>query len=142
MDALTIFRRNGMPIELTLLGGTLILAIVNIFAAAQVKTRQYGTTWNMGARDEALPPISPLGGRLARAQANLFETLPLFAAALLGAVAAQRLGWKTELGAHLYFWARVVYLPLYAAGIPKVRTLVWMVSMAGLLLIIWALMLG
>lgn len=131
-----------MPIELTLLGATLILALVHIFAAAQVKTRQYGTTWNMGARDETLPPISPLGGRLARAQANLFETLPLFAAAVLGAIAADRLGWKTELGAHLYFWSRVIYLPLYAAGIPKLRTLVWMMGIVGLVLVIWALLIG
>lgn len=131
-----------MPIELTLLGGTLLLALVHIFAAVRVKTQQYGTSWNMGARDEAMPPLSPLAGRLARAQANLYETLPLFAAALLGAVAANRLGWKTEIGAHLYFWARLVYLPVYAAGVPKVRTLIWLVSVAGLVLILSALLLG
>ncbi|PTQ12813.1 hypothetical protein CLG96_01305 [Sphingomonas oleivorans] len=131
-----------MPIEFTLLGATLILALVHILAAIRVKTQQYGVKWNMGARDEALPPLSPLGGRLARAQANLFETLPLFIGALLGAHAVGRLGWKTELGAHLYFWARLVYLPVYAAGIPRLRTAIWSVSVAGLLLIIWALLFG
>lgn len=131
-----------MPVEFTLLGASLVLAIVHLLAAAQVKTKQYGATWNMGARDETLPPISPLGGRLARAQANLLETLPLFIGALLGAAFLNRLGWKTELGAHLYFWGRLVYLPLYAMGIPKVRTIVWMISAIGLLLTIWALMFG
>jgi uncharacterized MAPEG superfamily protein len=35
-------------------------------------------------------------------------------------------------GAHLYFWARLAYLPVYAAGITGLRTLVWVISMAGI----------
>ena len=120
-----------MPVELTLLGATLVLAVVQIGLTGHFRTRQYGTQWNVGARDEEMPPLDPLPGRLARAQANLFETLPLFAAALLGAVAAGHLGAKTMLGAHLYFWGRVVYVPLYAAGIPLVRTIVWMIATTG-----------
>ena len=131
-----------MPVELTLLGATLLLALVQILAAAQARTRQYGTRWNMGARDEEMPPLNPLAGRLLRAQANLFETLPLFAAGLLGAAVASRLGWKTQLGAHLYFWGRLAYLPLYAAGVPVVRTAAWGVATVGLLFVLWALLLG
>ena len=128
--------------ELTLLGATLMLALVQILAAAQVRTRQYGTRWNMGARDEAMPPLGLLAGRLLRAQANLFETLPLFIGALLGAVAAGRLGWKTELGAHLYFWGRLAYVPLYAFAVTGVRSLAWGVATLGLLLMIAALLFG
>ncbi|MBB4633011.1 MAPEG family protein [Sphingosinicella soli] len=131
-----------MPIELYLLGAAVVLGLVHVLWAVNVKTAQYGTQWNMGARDAEMPPLTPLAGRLARAQANFFETFPLFAAVLLAAVAADRLGWKTELGAHLYLWARLIYLPLYAAGIPKVRTLVWLVSLAGLVLVLSALFLG
>jgi uncharacterized MAPEG superfamily protein len=131
-----------MPIELYLLGGTLLLALVHILWAGNVRTRQYGKAWNVGARDEQMPPLAPLPARLLRAQHNLFETLPLFIGAVLGAVAAGRLGWKTEMGAHLYFWGRIVYLPLYAAGIPVVRTIVWTISLLGLLLVIAGLLLG
>jgi uncharacterized MAPEG superfamily protein len=127
---------GGLPIEIVLLAATLLLAIVNLFWAAQARTKQYGKTWNMGARDEALPPIEPLPGRLLRAQANLMETLPLFAAAVLAATAVGRLGTLTAWGAHLYFFGRLIYLPLYAMGTPVVRTLVWMVAMAGLLMVI------
>jgi uncharacterized MAPEG superfamily protein len=132
----------GLPVELFLLGCTLLLAIVQLFWAAHARTKQYGSRWNMGARDELLPPLEPLPGRLLRAQANLMETLPLFAAAVLAAAVAGRLGCKTTLGAHLYFFGRLVYLPLYAAGVPVVRTLVWGVAMAGLLLVIAGLLLG
>jgi len=127
---------DGLPIEIVLLAATLILAIVNLFWAANARTKQYGVEWNMGARDEALPPLQPLPGRLLRAQANLMETLPLFAAAVLAATVVGRLGALTAWGAHLYFFGRLVYLPLYAAGIPRIRTLVWMVSLLGLLLVI------
>jgi uncharacterized MAPEG superfamily protein len=127
---------DGLPIEIVLLAATLLLAIVNLFWAAQVRTKQYGTKWNMGARDETLPPIAPLPGRLLRAQANLMETLPLFAAAVLAATAVGRLGQLTGWGAHLYFFGRLIYLPLYAMGTPVVRTAVWMASMVGLLMVI------
>ncbi|WP_076072282.1 MAPEG family protein [Sphingomonas montana] len=131
-----------MPIELTLLALTVLLGAVHILATAHVRTKQYGVAWNMGARDAAMPEPAPLVGRLARAQANFFETFPLFAVALLGAVVAGRLGWKTEVGAHLYFWARVAYLPVYAAGIPKLRTAIFGVSFLGFVLVVAALLFG
>ena len=131
-----------MKIEYIMLGATLALALVNILWAGNVRTKQYGTEWNMGARDAEMPPLNPLAGRLLRAQANLYETLPLFIAALLGAAMLDRFGWKTEVGASLYFVGRLIYLPLYAAGIPKIRTLIFGVSLVGLILCWWALMFG
>lgn len=131
-----------MKLEYIMLGATLALALVNILWAGNARTRQYGTDWNMGARDEDMPPLNPLAGRLLRAQANLYETLPLFIAAVLGAALLDRLGWKTEVGASLYAVGRMIYLPLYAAGIPKIRTMVFAVSLAGLILCWWAMMFG
>ena len=87
-----------------------------------------------------MPPLSPIADRLGRAQANLFETLPLFIAAVLIAHAAGVHSGRTVLGAELYFWGRVVYLPLYAFGVPQVRSLVWLVSLFGLLMIVAAIL--
>ena len=131
-----------MAIELYLLGATLILALVQILLTAHFRTRQYGTKWNTGPRDETLPPLETLPARFQRAQANLFETLPLFVGALLGAAYADRLGLLTNIGAHLYFFGRLVYLPLYATGVRYIRTLVWMVATLGLVLVIAGLMFG
>jgi uncharacterized MAPEG superfamily protein len=125
-----------MTTELTLLTWTLILALVQIFAAAGARTRQFGAKWNAGPRDEALPPLNPLAGRLVRAQANLFETLPLFAAAVIIAHVAGREGGLTAVGAWLYLVGRVVYLPLYALGVPVVRSIVWGIAFLGLVLIL------
>lgn len=131
-----------MRIELTLLGATLVLALVQILITAHLRTRQYGLKWNAGARDEAMPPLDPLPARMQRAQTNLFETLPLFIGAVLAAAVAGRLGLKTEIGAHLYFWGRLLYVPLYAAGVPVVRSLVWMAATLGLVLVIVGFLFG
>ena len=125
-----------MTTELSVLAWGCVLALVHIFAAAQVKTRQYGTSWNMGARDEELPPPNPLVGRLTRAQANFFETFPLVIAAILIVQAAGLNSKWTAIGAMVWLGARVIYLPLYAMGVPMVRTLVFMASLVGLLMIL------
>ncbi len=125
-----------MNTELTVLAWGCVLAIVHIFAAVRVKTRQYGTKWNMGARDEELPPPRPMVGRLARAQANFFETFPIAAAAILMVVVTGRTGPLTEIGAILWLAARVIYLPLYAAGVPVVRTAVFLASIVGIALVL------
>lgn len=125
-----------MTDELTVLAWGCVLAFVHIFAAVRVKTRQYGTKWNMGARDEALPPPDPIVGRLARAQANFFETFPIFAAAAL-IVAVAHLGDRwTAAGAWIWLAARVVYLPLYGMGVPVVRTIAFLVSVAAIALVL------
>ena len=121
-----------MTTELTMAAWTLVLAFVQIMAFDVVRTRQYGSKWNVGPRDAEMPPLSPVGERLRRAQDNLFETLPLFLGAVLIAHVAGRTSEMTALGAQIYFWARVAYLPLYALGVPVVRSLVWLVSIVGL----------
>ncbi|HYJ82125.1 MAG TPA: MAPEG family protein [Allosphingosinicella sp.] len=125
-----------MTTELEILAWGCILALVHIFAAVRFKTRQYGTKWNIGARDEELAPPEPIVGRLARAQANFFETFPIFiAAVLIVSVAGLEDRW-TALGAWLWLGARIVYLPLYAFGVPVVRTLAFLVSVAGIALVL------
>ncbi|SFR81494.1 MAPEG family protein [Sphingomonas jatrophae] len=129
-----------MRIELVLLGWALVLALVHIFVAGHFKTRQYGAKWNTGARDEVLPAPQPLVGRLMRAQANYYETLPIFIGAVLAATVANRLDGTTALGAHIWFWGRVIYLPLYAAGVPVVRSIVFIISLVGLVMILYRLL--
>jgi uncharacterized MAPEG superfamily protein len=131
-----------MNIELTMLAWGCVLALVHIFAAVRVKTRQYGTKWNVGARDEELPPPQPLVGRLARAQANFFETFPIAAAAILIVSVADRTDQWTAIGAVTWLGARILYLPLYAFGVPVLRTIVFLVSVAGIALILRPALLG
>ena len=128
-----------MTTELTYLALTLILALVQIFLPAGARTVEFGSKWNAGPRDETPAARKPLTGRLERAEANLFETLPLFIGAVLIAHVIGAAGPLTLWGTALYFWARVVYVPLYALGVPYVRSLVWVVSLAGLVMVLASL---
>jgi uncharacterized MAPEG superfamily protein len=131
-----------MDSELTYLAWALVLALVQILLAAGARTGQYGIAWNAGPRDKEQGPLKPLPGRLLRAQNNLFETLPLFAAAVLIAAVTHKTGGALSLwGARLYVVGRVVYVPLYALGVPLVRSLVWIASLVGLVMVIVAVLL-
>ncbi len=130
-----------MTPELTILVWTLLLAIVQILLPAMFRTSETGLDYNAGPRDA--PSAAPAGkvtARLQRAQQNLFETLPLFAAAILIAHVAGRNGDLTFWGAALYLAARVLYVPLYAAGIPVIRSLVWAAGFFGLILVLIAIL--
>jgi uncharacterized MAPEG superfamily protein len=131
-----------MPVEIKILALGAVLLFIHIFAATRFKTAQYGRSWNVGARDETLPPANPVTGRLIRAQANFEETFPIAIVALLGVVLAGRTSATTALGGWMWLGARVVYLPLYWAGVPVIRTIVWIIALVGLVLVIKPLLLG
>ncbi len=129
-----------MTPELTLLGWILVLAFVQVLLPALARNRETGVAYNAGPRDAPGPPVGVVTGRLKRAQANLFETLPLVAVGLMIAHVTGREGALTLWGAAIYLVARVAYLPLYALGVPMVRSLAWTVSVIGLALILFAIL--
>lgn len=127
-----------MTTPLTYLGWTLVLGFAQVGAAALAKRRQEPPLWGAGARDDGEPRYTGIAARLMRAQSNLFETLPLFTGAVLLAHVTGREGDLAAWGAALYFWGRLVYVPLYAAGTPYLRTIVWVVAAIGLCLVLAA----
>ena len=127
-----------MTPDLTLLVWSVALAFVQIMVAAGGNTRQVGLAPLAGNR-EGLPAPTGWAGRAKRAAANMLETLPLFAILVLTAHVGGRVTPMVVIGAQLYFWARLIYLPVYAAGIPYLRTLVWTVSIIGIVLLLVAL---
>jgi uncharacterized MAPEG superfamily protein len=131
-----------MTADLQILAWTLVFALIHILLPAFARTAQYGTRWNTGPRDEAVPPPSKLAGRLDRAEKNLFETLPIFIGAVLIAHVANADAGLTLLGAQLYLGSRIVYLPLYAFGVPYLRSLAWVVGLVGIGMILYAILAG
>ena len=83
-----------------------------------------------------------MAGRLERALRNFGETFALFAAAVLVAHVTGTHDALTEWGARLYFWGRLAYVLIYAAGVPLIRSLVWNVATIGIALVVAAVMLG
>ncbi|WP_411036407.1 MAPEG family protein [Shinella sp. BYT-45] len=115
------------------------LLVFHIGLQGMLATRELGSAWNAGPRDDAREPAGKLAGRAARASGNYRETYPAFVAlALALAVSGDASGWGL-IGAWLWFIARLVYLPLYLAGIPYIRSLVWLVALLGLAVMAGAL---
>jgi uncharacterized MAPEG superfamily protein len=125
--------------ELTMLAATLVLAFLHIFLPAAGRTMANGIGWNAGPRDGVPIRSGIITERLERAQANLWETLPLFIGAILIAHVTGKDSALTFWGAQAFFWARLVYIPLYAFGVPFVRSIVWTVATGGLIAVFIAL---
>ena len=85
-----------MKLEFIMLGATLALALGNILWAGSVRTKQYGTNWNMGARDAEMPPLNP---QLTMNMAcTLFGLTPEEAIAGMTINAARALGLAHDIG--------------------------------------------
>ena len=128
-----------MTLELRMLALTILLGLVQIVLASHASSLQRGYIWTASSRDEPAPALTGVAGRLERALQNFVETFPLFAAAVLTAHVAATHSLMTEWGVQLYFWARIAYLALYAAGVFLLRSLVWNVAALGIVLVLLSL---
>ncbi len=124
--------------ETTMLLWSVVLGLVHIVIASMAVNKDVGLPYNLSSRDEPCPPIGKTAGRLARAAANFRETFGLFAVPVILVVLLHRQDNMSAMGAQLYFWARLVYLPVYALGIQVVRTIVWAVSVVGIVMVLLA----
>jgi uncharacterized MAPEG superfamily protein len=118
-----------------------LLTWVSIMAAAFLRNREWtpaGIKLGLGNRDN-LPDATPLGGRAVRAASNTQENFILFTALALTAHAVG-VDEQATLGAQVFFWARLVYLPVYWAGITYVRSLLWGAGTVGLALMLLAIL--
>ena len=123
-----------MKPELMWLLWAVALTFAQMLVAVSGATLQVGLPRLAGNR-EGLAPCTGWAGRAQRAHFNVLESLVLFAALVLIAVVTNKTNATTLLGAQLFFWARLVYAFVYLAGIPWLRTAVWLVSVIGLILI-------
>lgn len=128
-----------MTTEIQMLAWSIALGLVHLLIGAALMTRQRGLKWDVSARDGEPTPLTGVAARIDRGWRNFLETFGFFAAAVLAVVLTGRADAETALGAQLYFWARLAYLPIYAAGIAYLRSLVWAVSLAGIVILVRAL---
>jgi uncharacterized MAPEG superfamily protein len=123
-----------MTPDLTLLVWAVVLTFVEMLVAVLGANAQLGLSTMAGNRDTAID-LTGWAGRAQRAHRNMLESLPLFIALVLVAHVANRANAMTLLGAHLFLWGRLAHWLTYLAGIPWLRSAVWLVSVIGLILI-------
>ncbi len=128
---------------LTILVYTTVFTFVVVLLGAVLRNREWtaaGMLEGLSNRD-SLSAATPLGGRAERAASNSIEAFVIFAPLALAAEMAG-VGAEALLGAKLFLLARVVYVPVYLAGIIYLRSLVWGIGVAGKALMVMALLGG
>jgi len=130
-----------MTETLTLVIYMAVVTWLTLLAASLVRAKGWtraGTMIALGNRDN-LPEATPLAGRAERTARNTAENFMLFAAIALVARAAGATSAKVASGAEIFFWSRLLYIPVYYVGIIYLRTAVWLVSVSGLAMMIAAI---
>jgi len=127
---------NPIQFEPLALVGAVLLGIVHILLQSAGMTQQLGVAFNLSARDDGRQ-AQGVAARLERASKNFQETFPLFAAAVLLALATSQTNQLTSYGALVYLAARAIYLPIYVLGTPVVRTLVWGIASGSIGVVLW-----
>jgi uncharacterized MAPEG superfamily protein len=122
--------------ELTCLEWSVALWLVHVLVQATVGNIELPFGYLFTSRDKPAAARGLLFGRATRALANYVENLTPFVAVALALMVTQRTGGPGALGATLWILARIVYIPVYVFGIIYVRTLVWTVSIVGLVMML------
>jgi uncharacterized MAPEG superfamily protein len=114
---------------------TVGLAFIQMLVAVLGCIVQVGLPKLAGNR-EGLAPMTGWVGRAQRAHLNMLENIVLFAPLVLIAdIISRSNNAVIELGAQIFFWARLVYAIVYIIGIPWLRTTIWGISVVGLVMI-------
>ncbi len=115
-----------------------LLTWVTLLAASLIRAKGWtlpGFIIALGNRDN-MPEPSALAGRATRTASNTLENFVLFSALALVAHLSGSTDPRVLSGAILFFWARVVFIPVYYIGLAYVRTVIWGVSIAGMAMMI------
>ena len=112
----------------------LCLGLPLVYVAGQMAVPG-GIAWGFGNRDEAME-FPQWIARAKRAHLNLVENLAPFAVLVLVAHLTGKANEATALGATIFFWSRVAHAAVYTAGITRVRSAAFFVSVIGELMIL------
>ena len=113
------------------------LAVINwalIVVASLIKAKAWkpsGLMAALGNRDTQ-EDCNGFPARTDRAAKNMLENMVLFTALALVACVGGVTDPHVELGARIFYWARLAYIPIYMVGIPVARTGIWAISVIGM----------
>ena len=122
--------------ELTCLELSVALWLVHVLVQATVGNIELPFGYLFTSRDKPAAARGLLFGRATRALANYVENLTPFVAVALALIVTQRAGGAGAIGATIWILARIAYLPIYVFGIIYVRTMVWGISIVGLVMML------
>ena len=129
-----------MPFELIAVAIAVFQRFAQILAVAVPRGLLFGYEWAASVRDDT-PELRDIRiQRANRALQNYRETFPIFIALALAVVVADVTSGVPALGAALYVGGRIVYPFFYVFHVPFMRSIVWTIAKAGLVLLVLPLL--
>ena len=117
----------------------MLLYMANVNLAGMMLLAVVGPRIYMGPRDE-LPDDGVLRARALKAAQNFSESLPIFLGlGVLSLVVPEADQALAVFGAQIFVLTRLVYIFVYVAGVPYVRSLVFTAGLIGLGIMAFAL---
>lgn len=115
--------------ETTILAVYGLLVLITLLLQVLGSMRTLSMGYLMSARDEPRE-VGKMTARIRRALDNSITAMALFAPAVLLLVVQDKTNATSLLAAHVFLVARIIYLPVYALGVPAIRTLAWLAGFA------------
>lgn len=116
-----------MTSELSILALSGLLVVATIFLQVLLAVPQVGLPYLSSPRDDARP-LTGIAGRCVRCVENSVVALVLFATAVFALHATSGFNASTLLAAQAFLVARIAFVGVYLAGIPYLRTGVWLIG--------------
>ena len=101
-----------------------------------------GNDFGFSNRDDPQPGLGPFGRRVNKTLANLKEGAIVYLPLALTAVALEVSNTWTLVAAVTTIISRALYVPIFLAGIPVLRTLLWTPSFVAIPLMAWGIATG
>jgi uncharacterized MAPEG superfamily protein len=125
--------------ELTCLELSVLLWVAHVLTQAVAARGEFGDAYLFSPRDTEPAAKGLACGRATRALGNYVENYGPFIALALALIATGQGGGWGAVGATIWILARIVYLPIYLMGVIYVRTALWAISVIGLLMMLYRL---
>jgi len=116
-----------MSSEMSILALHGLLSMLTIVVMLLPAMAQVGLPMLVSPRDN-MPELTGVAGRMWRASNNGVVGLAVFAPAVLLLQAQGGFTPGTLLACQIVLLTRLIYIPLYAFGIPWARTLIWIIG--------------
>ena len=115
-------------------GCVLVMALLPVVCAGLAKSGMMGKPRKDGGYDNDNPRLwlsnqTDWRARANTAQANTFEALPFFFAAVIIAHLLQAPQWRIDALALVFVGLRIVYVAAYVKNLANLRSLVWVLAL-------------
>ena len=131
-----------MSSEIYWLTLNVILTTLMVVPYATYRVIRLGGIWQVFLRPLPgdAPFDDPWAHRAYRAHMNAFEGLALFAPVAIGVHITGTSNDITAISAAVFFWARLIYAPMYYFNVPILRTGIWAVSLIANLVMVYQML--